>query len=77
MELSEDTLTLSRERSILDEDVIEFTNVLDAYDVEYVIVSGYVAILTSRSRSTENVDVVLEPLSRAETERLVSTVRGS
>lgn len=75
MELRDDTLTVSRELSDLDEDVIEFTHVLDSCEVDYVIVSGYVAILTGRSRATEDVDVVLEPLSKEDTEQLVSTLK--
>jgi hypothetical protein len=70
MELSDDRLTLSRRLSELDRDVIEFTSLLDDEGVEYVIVSGYVAILTGRSRSTEDIDIVLEPLPDAELDRL-------
>ena len=70
MELRDDRLTLSRELSELDRDVIEFTSVLDDEGIEYVIVSGYVAILTGRSRSTEDIDIVLEPLSDPELEEL-------
>lgn len=62
MELIDGRLVLSRERSALDRDVIEFTSVLEDHGVEYVIVSGYLAILTGRSRGTEHVDVILEPL---------------
>jgi hypothetical protein len=71
MELTEERLTVSRERSELDERVLEFTDALRDAGVRYAIVSGYVAILTGRSRGTEDVDVVLEPLSEAETESLV------
>lgn len=70
MELRDDRLTLSRELSELDRDVIGFTSVLDDEGINYVIVSGYVAILTGRSRSTEDVDTVLEPLSETELDRL-------
>lgn len=75
MELSDDTLTVSRELSELDKDVLEFTQILDACDVNYVIVSGYVAILTGRSRSTEDIDVILESLSETETEQLVTELK--
>jgi hypothetical protein len=75
MELSDDTLTVSRELSELDKDVLEFTQILDACEVDYVIVSGYVAILTGRSRSTEDIDVILESLSEAETEQLVTELK--
>jgi hypothetical protein len=44
--------------------------------VEYVIVSGYVAILTGRSRSTEDIDVILELLSETETEQLVTELKN-
>jgi hypothetical protein len=44
--------------------------------VEYVIVSGYVAILTGRSRSTEDIDVILESLSETETEQLVTELKN-
>lgn len=74
MELSDDTLSLSRVPSALDEAVIEFTEVLTTVGVEYVIVSGYVVILTGRSRATEDVDVILEPLSEAETDELVTAL---
>lgn len=77
MELTEDGLRMKRERSELDRDVVEFTRVLEACDVDYVVVSGYVAILTGRSRATEDVDVVLERLSESETEELVSELEAS
>lgn len=76
MELSDDTLTVSRELSELDKDVLEFTQILDACDVNYVIVSGYVAILTGRSRSTEDIDIILESLSETETEQLVTELNN-
>lgn len=75
MELTSDTLTISRELSALDRDVLAFTRVLDDCGVDYVIVSGYVAILTGRSRSTEDVDVILESLSKSETTKLVTTLK--
>ena len=77
MELSDDTLTISRELSELDTAVLEFTELLDACDVGYVIVSGYVAILTGRSRSTEDIDVILESLSETETEQLVTELNDA
>lgn len=76
MKLSDDTLTVSRELSELDKDVLDFTRILDACDVDYVIVSGYVAILTGRSRSTEDIDIILESLSETETEELVTELKN-
>lgn len=76
MELSDDTLTVSRALSELDKDVLGFTRILDACEVDYVIVSGYVAILTGRSRSTEGIDVILESLSETEAAELVTELKN-
>lgn len=75
MELTEETLVVSKELTELDRDVIEFTTVLEEEGISYVIVSGYLTILTGRSRSTEDIDVILEPLSGSETEKLVETLQ--
>ncbi|WP_458209433.1 hypothetical protein [Haladaptatus sp. NG-SE-30] len=77
MELSEDRLTVSKELTELDRDVIEFIDVLEDRGVSYVIVSGYLAILTGRSRSTEDIDIIIEPLSEVETEQLAMTLKDS
>lgn len=75
MELTNGKLSLSREESDLDNEVFQFISVLESCDVEYVIVSGYVAILTGRSRATEDVDVIIEPLSETQTETLVTALK--
>lgn len=77
MELREDSLTIARELSDLDTEVVEFTEVLKSCGVEYVIVSGYVAILTGRSRATEDIDIILQSLSESETEQLVAELNDS
>ena len=46
----------------LDRFVIDFVNILEKYGLEYVIVSGYVAIVLGRSRSTEDVDMLIKPM---------------
>ena len=75
MELTEGTLMLSRELSELDRAVIEFCSVLDECGIDHVIVSGYVAILTGRSRATEDIDIILEPrLSASELEKLAHSL---
>ena len=45
--------------SALDSLVIEFTSILNKY-AKYVIVSGYVAILFGRSRTSEDIDIVVK-----------------
>lgn len=47
----------------LDKFTIDFTKVLNELRIKYVIVSGYVAILFGRSRSSEDVDLIVEKLS--------------
>ena len=37
--------------------------------------TGYVATLTGRSRSTEDIDIILETLSESETEQLVTELK--
>lgn len=70
MELGENRLTISKTLSSLDHDVIEFTEILEDSQIEYVIVRDYVAILTGRSRSTEDIDIILEDLSKADLDHL-------
>jgi hypothetical protein len=70
MELTADRLILARELSKPERAVVAFTSIPDDEDVAYVVVSGYVAILTGRPRSTEDIDIVLERLSGTELERL-------
>ena len=60
VEFRDDTLVVDREPNDLDELAIQFTRILDDLGVNHVYVSGYVAILTGRSRATEDIDVLLE-----------------
>ena len=47
----------------LDKFVLRFIRILEKY-VDYVIISGYVAILLGRSRATEDVDLFVKPLEK-------------
>lgn len=47
----------------LDSFVLDFTMILSKY-VEYVIVSGYVAIFFGRSRGTEDIDVISKEMDK-------------
>lgn len=59
IEFRDDTLVVDREPNDLDDLAIQFTRILDDLGVDHVYVSGYVAILTGRSRATEDIDVLL------------------
>jgi hypothetical protein len=63
-EFTEDGIVFERILSPLDEFTIAFTRILDRVNVRYVLISGYVAILFGRSRSSEDVDVFIEHLSK-------------
>jgi hypothetical protein len=70
MQISEDRLIIERELSELDKEVLEFIQVFRKLDIEYVIVSGYVAILTGRSRGTEDVDLIIPKLEEKDLDDL-------
>jgi hypothetical protein len=55
-------IKLDRKLSELDNFVIEFCDLLD----RYVLVSGYVSILFGRSRSTEDIDLLIPKMTQDE-----------
>ncbi|MBS3169850.1 hypothetical protein J4210_05160 [Candidatus Woesearchaeota archaeon] len=67
--LNDHTIKLERELNDLDRFVLKFLKVLEKY-VDYVIISGYIAILFGRSRATEDVDVFIKPIDREQFIRL-------
>jgi len=75
IELRDGTLIVDREPNRLDELAITFSTVLRRFDIDHVYVAGYVAILTGRARSTEDVDVLIEPIDQDTADRLAETLR--
>jgi len=57
------TIKLSRRLSNLDKFVLDFVRILEKH-IDYVVVSGYVAILLGRSRATEDVDLLASEVSK-------------
>ena len=57
------TLRLDKKLNNLDLFVIDFTDLLEKHNVNYVIISGYVPILFGRARITEDVDIFIENLN--------------
>lgn len=49
-------------RNILDEFCIRFCSIADRH-CKYIVVSGFVAISSGRSRATEDIDMIIEKLS--------------
>jgi len=61
-EFKKNTIKFERALSGLDRLVLKFTKILDSQKIDYVIVSGYIAILFGRSRNTEDVDLFVEEM---------------
>ncbi len=51
------------DRNILDKFTEEFCEVVDKH-VKYIIVSGFVAIASGRTRATEDIDMIIEKMSK-------------
>ena len=49
--------------NILDEFAIEFSKIIEKY-TEYIIVSGFVAISSGRTRATEYIDMIIKPVDK-------------
>jgi hypothetical protein len=62
LKFSGNRIIIDKELNALDEFVLKFTSILNECDIKYVIVSGYVSILFGRSRSSEDVDLIVEKL---------------
>lgn len=60
IEFKEDKIIFDRQLSLLDSFVLSFTEHLQTNNIKYVIISGYVAIL---SRMSEDVDIFIEHIS--------------
>lgn len=58
-------IKLDKPLNELDAFVLRFIRIVEKY-VDYVIISGYVAILLGRSRATEDVDLFIKPLEKEE-----------
>jgi hypothetical protein len=69
------TLVVERPANELDELAIAFSEVLTRLDIEQVFIAGYLAILIGGARATDDIDVLVEPLSETEADRLVQELR--
>lgn len=64
MDFRDDEIVVDKPLSDLDGLVVEVTGILEDVGVEYVVVSGYVAVLLGRARATEDIDVIVEQFDR-------------
>ena len=74
IELRDGTLVVERAPNRFDDLAIKFSEILTEFGIEHVFVAGYVSILAGRARSTEDIDVIVERLSAARTDDLVSAL---
>lgn len=74
IDLRDGTLIVGREPNRLDELAIEFSAILDRFDIDHVYVAGYVSILAGRARSTEDIDVLIEAIDAATAEVLADAL---
>ena len=65
LEFSKGRIIFNKELSELDKLVLKFVKILGSTKIDYVIISGYIAILFGRSRNTEDVDLFIEEMPLA------------
>lgn len=75
IDLQDDVLQVEREPTTLDALAIDVSDVLSELGIDHALVAGYVAILSGRARSTEDIDLLLEPLDRRGAEDLVGALK--
>ena len=67
---------MERIPSELDKFAVEFLRILEKY-AEYVVISGYVSILLGRTRSTEDIDVFIKPISKDVFSKLYQEIQNN
>ncbi|QPV63412.1 hypothetical protein I7X12_01890 [Halosimplex litoreum] len=75
MEFTDDGVVIDKPLSELDELVVDVVDTLERVGVDYVVVSGYVAVLFGRSRATEDIDVITERFDERVATRLSDELR--
>lgn len=70
------TIKLDRTLSELDKFVLGVISILEK-KTKYVIVSGYVSILFGRTRTTEDIDIIIPPLEKPALEELYGSLKDA
>lgn len=76
MEFTDEGIVIDREPNALDEIVRDVTTHLEECDIQYAIVSGYVAVLFGRARATEDIDLLVEQFDQATATTLVERLES-
>ncbi len=74
LERVDNKIIFKKKINALDELVVSFTDILDSLKIDYVIVSGYVAIVFGRSRATEDIDILIEHISKEKFSELYADI---
>ncbi len=64
IDMSGGQIRLDKELNDLDRFVMDFIQILEKNEVNYVLVSGYLSILFGRSRSSEDIDLIVEKIPK-------------
>lgn len=70
LKFTKSKIEFEKELNALDKLVIDFTSALNKLKIKYVVVSGYVSILFGRSRSSEDIDIIVEKIGQKKFEKL-------
>lgn len=73
--LDKNTIKLDKVENELDKFVLEFVKILEKH-VRYVIVSGYVVILFGRTRATEDIDMIVEKMTKQQVRELYNALES-
>lgn len=70
IKFSKNRIEFEKELNALDRFVVDFTSILNRLSIRYVVVSGYVSILFGRSRTSEDIDMIVEKIDSAKFAKL-------
>lgn len=75
LEVAPGRIAFRKRLNELDELALSFCSILEGIQWNYVVVSGYVAIAFARSRSSDDIDILIEEATRDRVARLWTAVR--
>jgi hypothetical protein len=71
--LTENIIEMNKEFSDLDIFTLDFVNSIKDY-TNYVLISGYVSILLGRSRSSEDIDIIIPHLDKDTIKKIITNI---